>query len=254
MQVIPAIDFRDGKVVNLKQGQLNRTTTYSDDPVGMADHWISLGAERLHLVDLDGAFKGRPVNQNAVATIARNHPSLTIQLGGGIRNEATIEAYLNAGVDYLIIGTRAVDEPEFVTTVCREFPGHIIVGLDGLDGMVARNGWEEVTDTTVRSLALAFAADGIEAIVYTDISKDGMMSGINLEATLDLVNSVGVPIIASGGVTDLQDIRDLLTAEQIQEKKGEIPGGIMGVITGRALYEGTLNLKEAIALCRNRQI
>ena len=254
MQVIPAIDFRDGKVVNLKQGQLNRITTYSDDPVGMADHWVSLGAERLHLVDLDGAFKGRPVNQNAVATIARNHPSLTIQLGGGIRNEATIETYLNAGVDYLIIGTRAVDEPEFVTTVCREFPGHIIVGLDGLDGMVARNGWEEVTDTTVRSLALAFAADGIEAIVYTDISKDGMMGGINLEATLDLVNSVGVPIIASGGVTDLQDIRDLLTAEQIQEKKGKIPGGIMGVITGRALYEGTLNLKEAIDLCRNRQI
>ncbi len=254
MQVIPAIDFRDGKVVNLKQGQLNRITTYSDDPVGMADHWVSLGAERLHLVDLDGAFKGRPVNQNAVATIARNHPSLTIQLGGGIRNEATIEAYLNAGVDYLIIGTRAVDEPEFVTTVCREFPGHIIVGLDGLDGMVARNGWEEVTDSTVRSLALAFAADGIEAIVYTDISKDGMMGGINLEATLNLVNSVGVPIIASGGVTDLQDIRELLTAEQIQEKKGGIPGGIMGVITGRALYEGTLNLKEAIDLCRNRQI
>jgi phosphoribosylformimino-5-aminoimidazole carboxamide ribotide isomerase len=242
MQVIPAIDFKDGKVVNLKQGQLTQSTIYSDDPVGMADHWVSLGAERLHLVDLDGAFEGRPVNQQAISRIASNHPGLTIQLGGGIRSAEVIDAYLSAGVDYLIIGTKAVDEPEFVGEMCKRFPGHIIVGLDGLHGMVAKNGWKEVTDISVRSLALLFEADGIEAIVYTDIGKDGMMGGINLHATRDLANSVRVPIIASGGVTDIKDIQVLL------DERKKIDGGISGVITGRAIYEGTLDLTEAIAL------
>ena len=154
MQILPAIDFKDGKVVNLKQGQLEQTTTYSDDPVGMADHWVSAGCERLHLVDLDGAFEGRPKNEAAIARIAANHPGLTIQLGGGIRSPEIIEAYLEAGVDYLIIGTKAVQEPEFVGEMCRRFPGHIIVGLDGLHGMVAINGWKEVTDISVKSLAM----------------------------------------------------------------------------------------------------
>ena len=244
MQVIPAIDFKDGKVVNLKQGQLEQTTTYSDDPVGMADHWVALGAERLHLVDLDGAFEGTPINHAAIATIASNHPQLTIQLGGGIRSAEVIEAYLKAGVDYLIIGTRAVEEPEFVGEMCKQFPGHIIVGLDGLHGMVAKNGWKEVTDISVKSLAMLFEADGIEAIVYTDIGKDGMMGGINLHATRELANTVNVPIIASGGVNDLRDIEVLL------EEDERVYGGITGVITGRAIYEGTLDLAEAIQLCR----
>jgi len=244
MQVIPAIDFKDGKVVNLKQGQLDQTTTYSDDPVGMADRWVAQGAERLHLVDLDGAFEGTPVNHAAIATIAKNHPQLTIQLGGGIRSPEVIEAYLEAGVDYLIIGTRAVEEPEFVGEMCTRFPGHIIVGLDGLHGMVAKNGWKEVTDVSVKSLAMLFEADGIEAIVYTDIGKDGMMGGINLHATKDLANAVNVPIIASGGVSDIKDIEVLL------EEDESAFGGITGVITGRAIYEGTLDLAAAIQLCR----
>ena len=203
MQIIPAIDFKDGKVVNLKQGQLGQSTTYSDDPVGMADHWVSQGCARMHLVDLDGAVDGRPVNADAIGQIARNHPELTIQLGGGIRDAGIIEAYLQAGVDFLIIGTKAVQEPEFVGQRCQRFPGHIIVGLDGLHGMVAINGWKEVTDIGVKSLAMLFEGDGIEAIVYTDIGKDGMMGGINMRATRDLADSVDVPIIASGGVTSV---------------------------------------------------
>ncbi|HIG39910.1 MAG: 1-(5-phosphoribosyl)-5-[(5-phosphoribosylamino)methylideneamino]imidazole-4-carboxamide isomerase [bacterium] len=247
MQIIPAIDFRDGKVVNLKQGQLEQTTVYSDDPVGMADHWVSLGTQRLHLVDLDGAFKGKPVNQDAIGRIASNHPDLTIQLGGGIRSPEIIESYLTAGVDYVIIGTKAVDEPEFVGEMCRRFPDHIIVGLDGLHGMVAKNGWKDVTEISVKSLAMLFQADGIESIVYTDIGKDGMMGGVNLHATKDLADSVSVPIIASGGVTDMRDIEALLEAGR------KVDGGISGVITGRALYEGTLDLAEAIDYVRNNE-
>lgn len=240
MEIIPAIDFKDGKVVNLKQGQLEQTTTYSSDPVGMADRWVAEGATRLHLVDLDGAFEGRPVNEAAIRQIAKNHPELTIQLGGGIRSAEIIEGYLNAGVNYVIIGTKAVDEPEFVGEMCKRFPGHIIVGLDGLHGMVAKNGWKDVTDVSVKSLAMLFQADGIESIVYTDIGKDGMMGGVNLHATKDLAESVSVPIIASGGVTDMRDIEALL------ETGKKIDGGISGVITGRAIYEGTLDLAEAI--------
>jgi phosphoribosylformimino-5-aminoimidazole carboxamide ribotide isomerase len=245
MQIIPAIDFRDGKVVNLKQGQLEQTTTYSDDPVGMADHWVSLGTKRLHLVDLDGAFAGKPVNREAIERIAKNHPQLTIQLGGGIRSPEIIEAYLTAGVDYVIIGTKAVDEPEFVGEMCKRFPDHVIVGLDGLHGMVAKNGWQEVTDISVKSLAMLFQADGIESIVYTDIGKDGMMGGVNLHATRELAKSVTVPIIASGGVTDMRVIETLVVAGR------EVDGGICGVITGRALYEGTLDLAEAIDYVNN---
>lgn len=244
MQIIPAIDFKDGKVVNLVQGQLDQSTTYSDDPVAIADQFVAQGAERLHLVDLDGAFEGHPVNQAAIATIAHNHPSLTIQLGGGIRSPQVIQAYLDAGVDYLIIGTKAVEEPEFVGQMCKQFPGHIIVGLDGLHGMVAKNGWVEVTDVPVKSLAMLFEADGIEAIVYTDIGKDGMMGGVSLQSIKDLANAVSVPIIASGGVTDMRDIEALLDTGK------RVSGGITGVITGRALYEGTLDLAEAIALTR----
>jgi len=244
VEIIPAIDFKDGKVVNLKQGQLDQSTIYSDDPVGMAEYWVSKGCERLHLVDLDGAFDGRPKNAKAINTIAKNHPNLTIQLGGGIRSAEVIESYLNAGVDYLIIGTKAVQEPEFVSEMCKRFPGHIIVGLDGLHGMVAINGWKEVTDISVKSLARLFEGDGIDGIVYTDIGKDGMMGGVNLDATKALSNSINVPIIASGGVNDIEDIQAMLEAGE------QSMGGITGVITGRAIYEGTLDLEKAIALCR----
>ena len=243
MLIIPAIDFKDGRCVNLKQGRLDAVTVYSDDPVAMADHWVEQGARRLHLVDLDGAFEGKPLNQDAIATIARNHPSLPIQLGGGIRSQATIESYLEAGVNYLIIGTKAVEEPEFVGQMCKQFPGHIIVGLDGLHGMVATRGWTDVTDISVKSLAMLFESDGIESIVFTDIGKDGMMGGVNLHGTRDLAAAVATPIIASGGVTDLRDVEALLEMDQ------RVDGGVMGVITGRALYEETLDLAEAQALC-----
>ncbi|MBQ76454.1 MAG: 1-(5-phosphoribosyl)-5-[(5-phosphoribosylamino)methylideneamino]imidazole-4-carboxamide isomerase [Gammaproteobacteria bacterium] len=244
MKIIPAIDFKDGKVVNLKQGRLDQTTTYSEDPIGMAETWVNQGAERLHLVDLDGAFAGKPVNQEAISAIAGNHPDLVIQLGGGIRSAEIIEGYLEAGVDLVIIGTKAVEEPEFVGEMCRRFPGHIMVGLDGLHGMVAKSGWLEVTEISVKSLAMLFDGDGIEGIVYTDIGKDGMMGGINLHATKALAEDLSVPVIASGGVTDLSDIEALLEVET------RVSGGITGVITGRALYEGTLDLVEAIALCK----
>ena len=242
MQIIPAIDFKDGKVVNLKQGRLDELTAYSEDPVGMADKWVEQGAERLHLVDLDGAFNGFPVNHDAIATIAKNHPSLTIQLGGGIRSAEIIENYLNAGVDQLIIGTKAVQSPEFVGEMCRQFPGHIMVGLDGLHGMVAINGWKEVTEISVKSLASLFEVDGIEGIVFTDIGKDGMMGGINLPATLALSETVKVPIIASGGINTLSDI------EALVKLPSRSVGGITGVITGRAIYEGTMDLRAAITL------
>ncbi|MEJ6593121.1 MAG: 1-(5-phosphoribosyl)-5-[(5-phosphoribosylamino)methylideneamino]imidazole-4-carboxamide isomerase, partial [SAR86 cluster bacterium] len=209
MHIIPAIDFKDGKVVNLKQGRLEESTTYSDDPVGMADHWVSQGAERLHLVDLDGAFEGYPVNQALIAMIAANHPDLTIQLGGGIRSPEVIESYLNAGVDYVIIGTKAVKEPEFVSEMCKRFPGHIIVGLDAKDGRVATDGWAEVSEVMATDLARRFANDGVESIVYTDIARDGMMQGVNVEATAALARACGIPVIASGGVTNMDDLKRL---------------------------------------------
>ena len=242
MQIIPAIDLKDGKVVNLIQGRLDESTTYSDDPVATADRWVAEGASRLHLVDLDGAFAGKPVNREAIAAIAARHPDLVIQLGGGIRSPEAIEACLKVGVDQLIIGTRAVQQPDFVGEMCRRFPGHIMVGLDGRDGMVAINGWQAVTDTSVEHLAGRFEDDGIEAIVYTDIGRDGMMQGVNIAATRLLANQVSVPVIASGGVADIHDIELLCRA-------GEgVSGRIAGVITGRAIYEGTLSLAAAMSL------
>jgi len=238
--IIPAIDLKDGQCVRLRQGRMDDATVFSDDPVATAAHWVAQGARRLHLVDLNGAFAGKPVNGDAVRAIARAHPELPIQIGGGIRSVDTIEAYLGAGVRYVIIGTQAVREPDFVTRVCREFPGRIIVGIDASAGRVATDGWAEVSEVKAVDLARRFAADGVSAIVYTDIERDGMMQGVNVAATVALAQAGGIPVIASGGVTGLDDIRAL---------KAVAGQGILGAITGRAIYEGTLDLAAAQAIC-----
>lgn len=240
MLIIPAIDLKDGKCVRLRQGVMDDSTVYGDDPVSMARRWVEAGARRLHLVDLNGAFAGEPVNGGAVTAIARVFPELPIQIGGGIRTVATIESYLAAGVSYVIIGTKAVKEPGFVTEVCRLFPGHIIVGLDAKEGWVATDGWAEVSSVKAVDLAKRFEQDGVSSIVYTDISRDGMMQGVNVEATVALAQASRIPVIASGGVTNKDDIRAL---------KAVADQGILGAITGRAIYEGTLDVAEAQRYC-----
>jgi phosphoribosylformimino-5-aminoimidazole carboxamide ribotide isomerase len=240
MLVIPAIDLKDGSCVRLRQGLMDDSTVYGDDPVSMAQRWVDAGARRLHLVDLNGAFAGTPVNGAAVTAIAKKFPQLPIQIGGGIRSIDTIEHYLNAGVSYLIIGTKAVKEPEFIAEACRKFPGRIIVGLDAKDGLVATDGWAEVSTIKATDLAKRFEQDGVSAIVYTDIARDGMMQGVNVEATVALAQASTIPVIASGGVTNMQDIYAL---------KKVADQGILGAITGRAIYEGTLDLREAQSVC-----
>ena len=239
MLLIPAIDLKEGKCVRLRQGRMEDSTVFSDDPVAMATQWVEQGARRLHLVDLDGAFAGKPMNMSVVEAIARAHPDIPIQVGGGIRDEDTVQAYLDAGVQFTIIGTKAVSAPHFVNDLCLEFPGHIIVGLDAKDGKVAIDGWSKLSHHDVIDLAQHFEADGVAAIVYTDISRDGMMQGVNVEATRRLAESIHIPVIASGGVTNIDDIKALCeTGEE----------GIQGAILGRALYEGTIDLAEAQAL------
>ena len=232
MLLIPAIDLKDGRCVRLRQGRMDEETIFSDDPVRTAGRWVEAGARHLHLVDLNGAFSGKPVNDAAIRAIAARYPELSIQVGGGIRDQATIAAYLNAGVSYCIIGTQAVKEPEFVARACRAFPGHITVGLDAKEGQVAIKGWAEITEYPVTDLARRFETDGVSAIVYTDIGRDGMMTGPNIEATRALAESISIPVIASGGITDLDDVRALCTVAA---------GGVTAAITGRAIYEGTLD-------------
>jgi phosphoribosylformimino-5-aminoimidazole carboxamide ribotide isomerase len=240
MLIIPAIDLKDGKCVRLRQGRMDDSTVFSDDPVAMASRWVDAGARRLHLVDLNGAFAGEPVNGDVVKAIAERYPELPVQIGGGIRSLETIEAYLRAGVSYVIIGTKAVKEPEFVSEACKQFPGHIIVGLDAKDGMVATDGWAEVSAITAVELAQRFEADGVESIVYTDISRDGMMQGVNVEATVAMAQASSIPVIASGGITNMADI------ERLQAVAHQ---GILGAITGRAIYEGTLDVAQAQRYC-----
>jgi len=241
--VIPAIDLKDGQCVRLKQGRMEDSTVFSDDPVQMARNWQEQGARRLHLVDLNGAFAGEPVNGEIVKAIAKELPDLPLQIGGGIRDLETIEAYLDAGVSFVIIGTKAVEDPEFVSTACASYPGKIIVGLDAQNGRVATDGWANVTNISVVDLTSHFSGLGVSAIVYTDIARDGMMQGVNVEATVSLAEQSTIPIIASGGITNLQDIAALKAV--CNTSSG---AGIMGAITGRAIYEGTLDLKEAQAL------
>lgn len=236
MLIIPAIDLKDGKCVRLRQGRMEDDTVFSDDPVSMAKRWIDAGARRLHLVDLNGAFEGEPVNGDVVRAITQAFPELPVQVGGGIRDAETIESYLKAGVEYCIIGTKAVREPEFVERVCKQFPGHIIVGIDAKDGMVAVEGWAEVSDVKAVDLARRFEDSGVSAIVYTDISRDGMMQGVNAEATAALAGSISIPVVASGGITNMDDIHRLLEVAD---------SGIDSAITGRAIYEGTLDFSDA---------
>lgn len=236
MLLIPAIDLKGGKCVRLRQGKMDDETVFSDDPVAVALRWVEAGARRLHLVDLDGAVQGRPVNVDVIHRIVEAIPDIPVQVGGGIRDDDTIQAYLDSGVSYAIIGTTAVTEPHFVSDVCAEFPGHIIVGLDAKNGKVAIDGWSKLSHHDVIDLAQHFERDGVEAIIYTDISRDGMMGGLNIEATVKLAQSITIPVIASGGITNIDDVRALC---EVAEE------GIVGAISGRALYEGTLDFAAA---------
>lgn len=241
MLLIPAIDIKDGRCVRLRQGDLhNNVTVYSEDPVAIARQWADMGAERLHIVDLDGAQSGKPTNVALIrAMVEEVRDEMQIELGGGIRTLEQLEAFIDAGVDYAVIGTAAIKRPGFLHDACSNFGGQIIVALDAKDGKVATDGWQAVSSNHVIDLAKKFEDYGIEAFLYTDIARDGMLSGCNVEATEALARAVNVPVIASGGVRDLDDIRRLLQVED---------SGVMGAILGRSLYEGTLNFEEALAL------
>lgn len=237
MLIIPAIDLKDGQCVRLRQGLMEDATVFSEKPAAMAMHWLDKGARRLHLVDLNGAFAGKPKNLNVIKDILKEvNGEIPVQLGGGIRDLETIEQYLDAGIDYVIIGTAAVKQPGFLHEACDAFPGHIIVGLDAKGGKVATDGWAKVTDHDVIDLAKRFQDYGVESVIYTDIGRDGMLSGVNIEATVKLAQALTIPVIASGGLTNLDDVKALCAVES---------EGIEGVITGRAIYEGTIDFQAA---------
>lgn len=238
MLLIPAIDLKDGKCVRLRQGDMDDATVFSDDPVEMAIRWADLGARRLHLVDLNGAVAGKPRNESVIKAIVNAMgEEVPVQIGGGIRDLDTIERYLDAGVSYAIIGTAAVKNPGFLQDACGAFPGQIIVGLDAKDGRVATDGWSKLTKHSVTDLAKKFEDYGCEAIIYTDIGRDGMLSGVNVEATVALARHVRIPVIASGGITDLSDVDALCAVEE---------DGVEGAILGRSIYEGTLDFQAAV--------
>ena len=240
MIIIPAVDIKDGRCVRLLQGEMDRETVFSDNPTAMAQRWQALGAELIHLVDLNGAVEKKPRNMDTIKTILAG-VHIPVQLGGGIRDMATIENYIDMGVSRIVLGTEAIRNPEFVALAARTYPDRIVVGIDARDGYVAIEGWTETTATTAVELARRFENLGIAAINFTDIHRDGMQSGPNLDATRQLAEAVSIPVVASGGVSTIDDIRDLLPLE---------PAGVQGVITGKALYSGSLDLKEAIALAR----
>ncbi|MFT5259595.1 MAG: phosphoribosylformimino-5-aminoimidazole carboxamide ribotide isomerase [Saprospiraceae bacterium] len=236
MILIPAIDLIDGQAVRLRQGDYSDSTVFSPDPVAVADRWVAEGARRLHIVDLDGAKAGEPINADIVKQICQKYPDLPVQIGGGIRNRETVKAYLDAGVSYVIIGTKAVDEPAFIAQLCEEFGGeHIIVGLDAKGDKVATQGWLTETEMTLIELAQQFEYDGISSIIYTDIARDGMLQGANSSNTHKLATAVSIPVIAAGGVHQLQDLEELAVETQ---------GKLAGAITGRAIYEGTLDFAQ----------
>jgi phosphoribosylformimino-5-aminoimidazole carboxamide ribotide isomerase len=237
MLIIPAIDLKDGRCVRLQQGDMAKETVFSDQPAKMASQWAKLGARRLHVVDLNGAVAGKPKNEEAIkAIVAAVDSDIPVQLGGGIRDLDTIERYLDDGVSYVIIGTAAVKNPGFLHEACDAFPGHIIVGLDAKDGKVATDGWSKLTGHDVLDLAKRFQDYGVEAVIYTDIGRDGMMGGVNVEATVRLAQALSVPVIASGGLNGLDDVTRLCAVEA---------EGITGAIAGRAIYEGKLDFAAA---------
>ncbi len=238
MLLIPAIDIKNGECVRLRQGDMDDVTVFSSSPVDMARKWLDAGAKRLHVVDLDGATAGEPVNIEAIRQICEVAGDIPVQVGGGIREEDHVEMLLDAGVTYCIIGTRAVTAPHLIGDLCVEFPGHIIVGLDAKDGKVATEGWSKLSHHDVIDLAQHFESDGVMAIVFTDIAKDGMMQGVNAPATRELAESIAIPVILSGGMTGMDDIDVLKELE---------PSGVTGAIIGRALYEGALDLAECQA-------
>jgi len=239
MLLIPAIDLKDGHCVRLQQGDMNASTTFGEDPAQMARRWVDAGARRLHLVDLNGAFAGKPVNEGAIkAILAEVGDEIPVQLGGGIRDLDTIERYLDDGLSFIIIGTAAVKNPGFLRDACSAFGGHIIVGLDAKDGKVATDGWSKLTGHEVVDLAKKFQDYGVEGVIYTDIGRDGMLSGINIDATVKLAQALTIPVIASGGLSNMADI-DKLCAVQDQ--------GVEGVICGRAIYSGDLDFAAAQA-------
>jgi phosphoribosylformimino-5-aminoimidazole carboxamide ribotide isomerase len=240
MIVIPAIDLKEGKCVRLEQGLMEKDTVFSDNPGAQARAWQDQGAELLHIVDLDGAFAGEPKNRSAIEAIL-GAITIPAQLGGGIRDMATIEAYLNLGLSRVIIGTAAQRNPALVEEACRKFPGRIVVGIDAKNGMVAVQGWAEVTDITAIELAQKFEGFGVSAIIYTDISRDGMMQGVNIDATRQLAEAISIPVIASGGLSTLADIEKLMAIESF---------GVVGAITGKAVYTGAIDLGEAVALTK----
>jgi len=240
MLIIPAIDLKDGRCVRLQQGRMDSATVFSDDPVAMARHWSGEGARRLHIVDLNGAIAGRPKNEKVIREIIKAVGEQTpIEIGGGIRDLDTIESYIDVGVAYVIIGTAAVKNPGFLHDACYAFPGHIIAGLDAKDGKVAVEGWSKMTGHDVLDLAKKFEDYGVEALVYTDIGRDGMMTGVNIDATLRLAQGTKIPIIASGGMNSLKDVESVCARL--------MPEGVVGAIAGRALYEGKLDFKKAQA-------
>lgn len=243
MLLIPAIDIKNGQCVRLRQGQMDDVTVFDDNPESVVARWTEAGADRIHIVDLDGAEAGKPVNQPLIGRMVSAAGDVPVQIGGGIRDEAAIDTYLDLGVEYVILGTRAVSEPHFVSDVGVAFAGHIIVGLDARDGKVATDGWSKLSHHNVEDLAQQFESDGVVAIVHTDIHRDGMMQGLNIDATRELASNLSIPVIASGGVTNLDDIRALLEAEE---------DGVSGAIIGRALYEGTLDFRQARQLVADR--
>ena len=237
MLLIPAIDLKDGHCVRLQQGDMKLATTFSEDPAQMARRWVDAGARRLHLVDLNGAFAGKPVNESAIkAILAEVGDEVPVQLGGGIRDLDTIERYLDDGLSFIIIGTAAVKNPGFLRDACTAFGGHIIVGLDAKDGKVATDGWSKLTGHEVVDLAKKFQDYGVEGVIYTDIGRDGMLSGINIEATVKLAQALTIPVIASGGLSNIADIERLCAVED---------QGVTGVICGRAIYSGDLDFAAA---------
>ncbi|MEZ5559144.1 MAG: 1-(5-phosphoribosyl)-5-[(5-phosphoribosylamino)methylideneamino]imidazole-4-carboxamide isomerase [Pseudomonadales bacterium] len=242
MLLIPAIDLKDGKCVRLKQGRMSDVTVFSDDPVAMARHWAEQGCRRLHLVDLDGAFAGAPRNGALIERIAAALPDVPVQVGGGIRSEDVIAAYLDAGVSQVIVGTRAIEEPAFLEAIVARFPGRVILGLDARGGQLATDGWDHSAGRSAMEFATWAGALDIAAIVYTDIERDGMLTGVNVPATVALAEAARVPVIASGGISDLDDLRALKLAFAASA------GELLGAITGRAVYAGTLDFRAGQAL------